>query len=183
MGSPVENNAHPDLGVLAGGLAIVIGGASGIGYALAKRSIVQGMHGIVVDIDSDAVNEAEDSLTESAITAGVDVVGYTVDVSSEVEVVKFRDSLTERFGGSSPTNEVTERMVANFKAHGMPPDQCADYVFEALRTGTFYILAEADEDPGHIHNQAKVRMDAILNDGRPFRPHSQFIAKVFSGRS
>ena len=88
----------------------------------------------------------------------------------------------ERFGGPTPSNEMVERMVANFKAHGMPPEQCADYVFDALSTGTFYILAEADEDPGHIHNQAKVRMDAMLGDGKPFRPHSEFIARVFRGR-
>ena len=304
MGSPVENNAHPDLSVLAGGLAIVTGGASGIGYALVKRSIAQGMHAVIVDIDSDAVAKAEETLADAAKESGVEVCGYSVDVSSEEEVLQLKDSLNERytnspvslvccnagvgagggvvgardidwdfvigvnvkgvanfvrafvpgmiqqdnpgalmatssqdglcaaqgvygvtkhacvalmealyqevrggisvhvlcpnvvatnivrsgthrperFGGPIPTNEHMERVVAGFKEHGMPPDQVANYVFEALRTGTFYALAEADEDPGHIYNQAKVRMDAILNDGRPFRPSSQFIARAFSHR-
>ena len=51
-------------------------------------------------------------------------------------------------------------------------------VFDAIRSGDFYILAEAENDPGHIRRQAEVRMDAILNGGKPYRPHSELIYRV-----
>lgn len=85
----------------------------------------------------------------------------------------------ERFGGPTPAGEGTLRVLDRFKRFGMPPSRCAEMVFQAIESGDFYILAEAEEDPGHIYNQAKVRMDAILNHGRPFRPPSKFIGKVF----
>ena len=49
---PKIGNAHADLADLAGGVAIVTGGASGIGYALAERSLAHGMHTVLADIDA-----------------------------------------------------------------------------------------------------------------------------------
>lgn len=300
-----ENNAHNDLATLAGGLAIVTGGASGIGYAILEESIRNGMHGVIADIDASAIEEAKSSLQILATEAGVKVHGIEVDVSSEESVRSFQSTLRneapdqpisllvcnagvgagggvigardidwdfvigvnvkgvanfvrvfvpemvqqegpgsfvatssqdglcaaqgvygvtkhacvalcealyqelrgalsvhvlcpnvvgtnivksgthrpERFGGPTPSSEMQEALVDRFKNFGMPPSLCASYVFNAIQSGDFYILAEADEDPGHIYNQAKVRMDAILNKGRPFRPHSPFISKVFSPNS
>ena len=299
------DNAHPDLTVLAGGVAIVTGGASGIGFALAEKAIRHGMHPVIADIDAGAITEAEAKLGPVAKAAGVAAFGFTVDVSSEEHVGEFADAVATRFpgkpisllccnagvGGGGPvltakdidwdfvlgvnvkgvanclrtfvpgmlsqgaagsvvttssqdglcaaqgvygvskhacvaltealhgevnsrlsvhvlcpnvvaTNivksernrperfggppEMTEqrasaqdRALEGFKAFGMPPSQCADLVFDAIRSGVFYILAEAEEDPGYVRLEAETRMNAVLNGTRPYRPRSEFLGKVF----
>ena len=62
---------------------------------------------------------------------------------------------------------------------GMPPALCADYVFDAISVGTFYILAEAPEDPDYVRREVETRMEAILAGSRPYRPKSEYIARVF----
>ena len=300
-----KDNAHPDLSVLAGGVAIVTGGASGIGYALVEKAIRQGMYPVIADIDADAITEAEARLGPAADAAGVETLGFMVDVSLEESVGKLGEAVSRRFpgkpisllccnagvGGGGPVlsaididwdfvlgvnvkgvaicirtfvpgmltqgapgsvmatasqdglcaaqgvygvskhacvaltealhGEVAGRLsvhvlcpnvvatnivgseskrparfggppkmteagsaardwiVGRFKELGIPPSQCADQVFDAMRTGVFYVLAEAEEDPGYVRLEAETRMDAILNGTRPYRPHSEFIAKVF----
>lgn len=299
-----DNNALRDLTKLAGGLAIVTGGASGIGYAILEAAIARGLHPVIADIDGEAINEAQSKLQGPADAAGLQVHAIEVDVSSEDSVREFQAALEaempgkpisllvcnagvgaggsvlgardidwdfvigvnvkgvanfvrvfvpsmlqqdapgsfvatssqdglcaaqgvygvtkhacvalcealyqelrgqlsvhvlcpnvvgtnivksgthrpERFGGPTPSSAAVDALADRFKEFGMPPSRCASMVFDAIESGDFYILAEAEEDPGHIYNQAKVRMDAILNHGRPFRPPSKFIARVFSPR-
>lgn len=296
-----DNNAHADLSKLAGGLAIVTGGASGIGYAILEAAISHGLHPVIADIDRDAIDEAREKLKRKADSNEQRIIGIEVDVSSEESVLSLQKTIAEempdvpisllvcnagvgagggvvgardidwdfvigvnikgvahfarhfvpkmleqdapgsfvatssqdglcaaqgvygvtkhacvalcealyqelrgllsvhvlcpnvvgtnivrsgthrpeRFGGPTPTTPATEALVDRFKNFGMPPSRCAEMVFQAIQSGDFYILAEAEEDPGHIYNQAKVRMDAILNHGRPFRPPSPFISRVF----
>lgn len=296
-------NAHPDLSVLAGGVAVVTGGASGIGFALAEKSIGLGLNAVLADIEAAAIREAEARLATAAQTAGVEVFGFTVDVSQETEVNALATAVAERFpgkpvsllccnagvGGGGPvlrasdidwdfvlgvnvkgvancirafvpgmlesggagsvvttssqdglcaaqgvygvskhacvaltealyqelqgrlsahvlcpnvvaTNIITSErnrperyggprgsgsnpIAERFKAFGMPPSRCADFVFDAIRTGTFYIMAEAEEDPGYIYSEAETRMRAILEGGLPYRPRSAFISKVFDPRT
>ena len=297
------DNAHADLAALAGGIAVITGGASGIGLALAEKAIEHGLHPVIADIEAAAIAAAEERLSAAADAAGVGVFGHRVDVSSEAEVMELAAAVAERFpqrplsllccnagvggggpvlrardidwdfvlgvnvkgvancirafvpnmiasdapgavvatssqdglcaaqgvygvskhacvalaealfqelrgrlsvhvlcpnvvatnivtsernrpqrfGGpheptaASPTNVIAER----FKALGMPPSRCADMVFDAIRSGTFYILAEAEEDPGFVHLEAETRMKAILEGGLPYRPRSEWISKVF----
>ena len=299
-----DNNAYADLEQLADGIAIVTGGASGIGYAIVESSLKNGLHAVIADIDTEAIGQAQQELMPIAKEAGVELLGIEVDVSSEESVQQLKYTLRaklpdkpisllccnagvgagggvlgaqdidwdfvmgvnikgvahfvrlfvpemlqqnapgsivatssqdglcaaqgvygvtkhacvalcealyqelrgqlsvhvlcpnvvgtnivksgthrpERFGGPTPSGEMQEKLAERFKTYGMPPSQVADYVFDAIKSGDFYILAEADEDPGHIYNQAKVRMEAILNKGRPFRPGSKFIARAFNLR-
>lgn len=296
-------NAHADLSVLAGGVAVVTGGASGIGFALAEKSISLGLHPVLADIEAPAVREAEARLAAAAKTANVEVLGFAVDVSQEAEVNALAAAVAERFparpvsllccnagvGGGGPvlrasdidwdfvlgvnvkgvancirafvpgmlergasgsvvttssqdglcaaqgvygvskhacvaltealyqelngrltahvlcpnvvaTNIITSernrptryggprnagpnRVAERFKAFGMAPSRCADFVFDAIRTGTFYIMAEAEEDPGYVYSEAETRMRAILDGGLPYRPRSAFISKVFDPRT
>ena len=297
------NNAYADLQALAGGVAVITGGASGIGLALAEKAIAHGLHPVLADIETAAIANAEAQLATAARAADVDVFGWRVDVSSETAVLELATAVKERFptrpvsllccnagvGGGGPvlrasdidwdfvlgvnvkgvancvrafvptmvasgapgsvvatssqdglcaaqgvygvskhacvaltealfqelggrlsvhvlcpnvvaTNIVTsernrperfggspaaralrrpQRIAERFKAFGMPPSRCADMVFEAIRTGVFYILAEAEEDPGFVYLEAETRMKAILEGGLPVRPRSAWITKIF----
>jgi NAD(P)-dependent dehydrogenase (short-subunit alcohol dehydrogenase family) len=87
----------------------------------------------------------------------------------------------ERFGGPQQIGEGVQRIADRFKSQGLPPSQCASEVFEAMRSGTFYVMAEAEKDPGYIRLEVTTRMDSILNGDRPFRPRSEWIAQIFTG--
>ena len=49
-----------------------------------------------------------------------------------------------------------------------------------MSDGTFYVVAESEDDPGYVHLEVETRMNSILQHERPFRPQSQLILKVFS---
>jgi NAD(P)-dependent dehydrogenase (short-subunit alcohol dehydrogenase family) len=89
----------------------------------------------------------------------------------------------DRFGKSPDMPEqmaaMRDQIQKRFLEMGMPPARCADMVFDAIKSGVFYILAETDDDPGYIRLEAETRMNAILNGDCPHRPRSEFISKVF----
>ena len=88
-----------------------------------------------------------------------------------------------RFGGPrGPSGDRPNPVAERFKAFGMPPSRCADLVFDAIRTGAFYVLAESEDDPGYVRLEAETRMKAILGNGLPYRPPSALIGKVFNPR-
>jgi rhamnulose-1-phosphate aldolase/alcohol dehydrogenase len=82
---------------LAGRVALITGGAGGIGLATARRLMDEGACVVLCDIDRDALAEAE---TELRKKYGTDVVASSwVDVTREDAVIAgFRDSAW-RFGG------------------------------------------------------------------------------------
>ena len=302
-GSHAVDNAYPDLQALAGGVAVITGGASGIGLALAEKAIAQGLHPVLADIEEAAIAAAQTHLAKAAQAANVEVFGHRVDVSSAAAVEEMVAAVQARFpnrpisllccnagvggggavlrareidwdfvlgvnvkgvancvrafvpkmaAGDAPgavvatssqdglcaaqgvygvskhacvaltealfqelggrlsvhvlcpnvvaTNIVTSernrpqrfggpvrsdvgsranRIAERFKAFGMPPSRCAEMVFEAIRTGTFYILAEAEQDPGFVYLEAETRMKAILEGGLPYRPRSAWISGIF----
>jgi NAD(P)-dependent dehydrogenase (short-subunit alcohol dehydrogenase family) len=65
------------VGTLDGKVALVTGGAGGIGSATARRMAAEGARVVVVDIDGVAIDEALATITD---TGGV-AVGFTADVS------------------------------------------------------------------------------------------------------
>lgn len=92
-------NAHPNLEVLAGGIAIITGGASGIGLGLAEAAIQRGMYPVLADIESAAITGAQASLQPAAEVAGVEVFGCSVDVSSAEAVTELGVAISQRFPG------------------------------------------------------------------------------------
>ena len=304
------DNAHSDLEALRGGIALVTGAASGIGFAIAQAAINKGISPVIVDIEEEAISTAVDRLTPSAKENGLDIFGFKADVSLEsdmqslataidkklpgrpisllacnagvgagggvltakevdwqfvlgvnlfgviygirtfvpkmleqdapgvVMATSSQDGLCaaqgvygvskhacvalmealhgevanrlsvhvlcpnvvatnivlsernrpERFGGNPVAYQENKDRISNpvaerFRSMGMPPSRCADMVFEAIESGVFYILAEAEEDPGYVYLEAETRMNAILNGTRPYRPRSEFISKIFNFRA
>jgi rhamnulose-1-phosphate aldolase/alcohol dehydrogenase len=82
---------------LAGRIALITGGAGGIGLATARRLLDDGACVVVCDIDHDALAHAESNLHKDY---GRDAaIGIPADVTSEAAIIKlFRDAAW-RFGG------------------------------------------------------------------------------------
>lgn len=84
-------DAAPAPGRLAGRVALVTGGASGIGLAAARRFVADGARVVVGDIDEGALASVADEL-------GEDVAAVRCDVTVEDDVARLADSAVERFG-------------------------------------------------------------------------------------
>jgi len=77
-----------------GKVAVITGGASGLGLAMAQRFGTAGMKIIIGDIETGALADAEASL----LAAGVEVVGRRTDVAESSELEALADLAYDRFG-------------------------------------------------------------------------------------
>jgi NAD(P)-dependent dehydrogenase (short-subunit alcohol dehydrogenase family) len=77
-----------------GRVAVVTGGASGIGLGLARRFAAEGMKIVIGDVEKDALDVAVGELRGS----GVDVEGVVTDVADPAQVQALADAALARFG-------------------------------------------------------------------------------------
>ena len=80
---------------LQGRVAIITGGASGIGLAMAQRFAAEGMNIVLGDIEQGALDAAVAGLRAS----GASAVGALVDVSDPVQMTTLADAARDEFGG------------------------------------------------------------------------------------
>jgi NAD(P)-dependent dehydrogenase (short-subunit alcohol dehydrogenase family) len=78
---------------LKGAVAVVTGGASGIGYALAKGALARGAKVVIADIRQDALDQAQTSLS-----TGGEVLAVRTDVSKYADLEKLAQAAIDRFG-------------------------------------------------------------------------------------
>jgi NAD(P)-dependent dehydrogenase (short-subunit alcohol dehydrogenase family) len=86
----------PPMEQLEGKVAVVTGGASGIGLALANRFAREGMRVVVADVERGALDEATEALADEF--GADDVAGVLTDVRDEVAVDALAAATFERFG-------------------------------------------------------------------------------------
>jgi NAD(P)-dependent dehydrogenase (short-subunit alcohol dehydrogenase family) len=79
---------------LIGKVAVITGGASGIGYALAECFGQQGCHIVLADIEEESLSESVARLRRS----GVDARGQVTDVANYDSVLRLRDFVDAIFG-------------------------------------------------------------------------------------
>ena len=79
---------------LQGKVAVITGGASGIGKAVAAKAAAEGMKVVIGDIEEGALKEAERDLA----AGGADVLAVVADVSDAASVRELRDRALDRFG-------------------------------------------------------------------------------------
>ena len=79
---------------LQGRTAVITGGASGIGLALAGRAVREGMNVVLADVEEAALNQALAELNPGATR----VIGVRTDVSRRDEVRTLADVAFEEFG-------------------------------------------------------------------------------------
>jgi NAD(P)-dependent dehydrogenase (short-subunit alcohol dehydrogenase family) len=103
---------------LEGKVAVVTGGGSGIGAALARACAAEGMHVFVADVDQGRAQEVAASVTG-------DSVAVRVDVSDEASVMALADEVARSSGcvdvlfnnaGVSPIGRVSECTDADWRA-------------------------------------------------------------------
>ena len=79
---------------LGGKVAVVTGGASGIGFALARRFVDEGMHIVLADVEEVALEQALSDLGDSSM----EVIAVPTDVSEAAEVDALATQVIDRFG-------------------------------------------------------------------------------------
>jgi NAD(P)-dependent dehydrogenase (short-subunit alcohol dehydrogenase family) len=79
---------------LGGKVAVVTGGASGIGLAMAQRFAGEGMKVVLADVEEQALGKAVAEMSER----GADVLGVPTDVSDADAVARLRDETLSKHG-------------------------------------------------------------------------------------
>jgi NAD(P)-dependent dehydrogenase (short-subunit alcohol dehydrogenase family) len=79
---------------LKGKVAVITGGAEGIGKAIAIAAAAEGMKLVLADIDADKLNATVEELAGT----GAEVIGLRTDVSQESSMQALADAAFERFG-------------------------------------------------------------------------------------
>lgn len=78
-----------------GRVAVITGGASGIGFAVAERLAAEGMKIVLADVEPSALDAAVKKLE----AGGAAVLGVRTDVSQAADVEQLAAKTLERFGG------------------------------------------------------------------------------------
>src|SRR5262245_30945303 len=81
-------------------VAVITGGASGIGLAAAMHFAANGMKVCIADIGGDSLKAAEARLSSVAPSGAAGIMAAKVDVSSRDEVVALEAAVQQRFGGT-----------------------------------------------------------------------------------
>src|SRR5476649_1589811 len=76
-------------------VAVITGGASGLGRAMAERFAREGMSIVLADIEPNALAQAEAEMK----AAGVRVIGVLTDVSKAADVEALAQKTLAAFGG------------------------------------------------------------------------------------
>jgi NAD(P)-dependent dehydrogenase (short-subunit alcohol dehydrogenase family) len=90
--------SHPAM--TANNVAVITGGASGIGLAAATRFAARGMKVCIADIGADRLKAAETRLASAAPGGAADVMAVAVDVSRIDDVRALESAVRQRFGGT-----------------------------------------------------------------------------------
>jgi NAD(P)-dependent dehydrogenase (short-subunit alcohol dehydrogenase family) len=90
--------SHPALS--PDNVAVITGGASGIGLAAAKRFVGFGMRVCIADVEAEKLSQAAAALSEAAPAGAANVMTAVTDVSNLDDVVRLESAVRERFGGT-----------------------------------------------------------------------------------
>ena len=89
---------HPALA--PNNVAVITGGASGIGLAAAMRFARLGLRICIADVGADKLSQAAAQLTAAAPEGAASVMTAVTDVSNLDEVARLEAAVRERFGGT-----------------------------------------------------------------------------------
>lgn len=90
---------HPAL--VPGAVAIITGGAAGIGLAVAKRWVAMGLRVCIADLGSEHVENAVNEVAAFSPNGVQNVVGFEADVSQRVDLKNLQRFVQQHFGSVS----------------------------------------------------------------------------------
>ena len=96
MSTPVRPPPHPAL--TPNRTAVITGGASGIGLAMAGRLAESGMNVCIADFDAEALGHAAEELEGRASQGADAILAVEADVASLESVEALRRAVLDRFG-------------------------------------------------------------------------------------
>src|SRR6267142_3735504 len=100
-GQSSPRRAHvPHPAMSANNVAVITGGASGIGLAAAMRFARLGMKVCIADLGTERLAEAETRISSVAPGGAADVMAAAADVSRIEDVSGLEIAVRERFGGT-----------------------------------------------------------------------------------
>jgi NAD(P)-dependent dehydrogenase (short-subunit alcohol dehydrogenase family) len=162
---------------LQGKVAVITGGASGIGRAVADKAVTKGMKIVLGDIEEGPLKTAVDDL----VGTGAEVLGVVTDVSDRASVEALRDAALERFGAvhlvhnnagiglGGPIWEVTEedwRWILGVNVWG---------VIHGVATFTPLLLEQGE---GHIVNTASIAGIIVAPFLGPYNATKQAVVAI-----
>jgi NAD(P)-dependent dehydrogenase (short-subunit alcohol dehydrogenase family) len=83
-----------------GAVAVITGGAAGIGLAAAKRFAGLGLRVAIADRGADRIARAVEAIATLSPNGAQDVLGFEADVSRLDDVQRLHAAVTDRFGGT-----------------------------------------------------------------------------------
>jgi len=140
-----------------GKVAVVTGGASGIGLALARRFATEGMKVVIADVEAGALDDATKALGEEF--GEDDVAGVLTDVRDPEAVEALADATFERFGAAHVVCNNAGVAVGGF-AWTVPADRWR-WIVDVNLMGVVngirsFVPRMIEQGEGHVVNTASV---------------------------
>jgi NAD(P)-dependent dehydrogenase (short-subunit alcohol dehydrogenase family) len=83
-----------------GSVAVVTGGAAGIGFAAAKRFAQLGLRVCIADLGADRLARAAHEIARMAANGATDVMAFEADVGNAEHLQRLETAVNDRFGGT-----------------------------------------------------------------------------------
>ncbi|KAJ6785056.1 hypothetical protein PWT90_05239 [Aphanocladium album] len=142
-----------------GSTALITGGASGIGLAVAKLCHVKGMNVLLVDRNAEALEHARLEIAgEGVDAAGPRVVTSVADVSLPEDWAALKDSALAKFGS-------VELLALNAGVGGKGTWGDSDYFRKILETNLFGVINGVNTFLPVVQEAAKTKPTAVIITG------------------
>jgi NAD(P)-dependent dehydrogenase (short-subunit alcohol dehydrogenase family) len=172
-----------DMKDLAGRIAVITGGGTGMGRELARQLVAEGCHVAMCDVSAAAMAETRRLCAADGLPQGLRVTTHVADVSDEAQILRFRDEVgaahdTDRIhllfnnagigGGGSLFVNTREEWERTFNI-------CWGGVYYGTRA---FLPMLRNADKGHIVNTSSV--NGFWASVGPMVPHTAYCAAKFA---
>ena len=182
-GRPGAPGTLPAMKDFAGKIAVITGGASGMGRELAVQLAAEGCHVSICDLSVDKMEETRNLALEAAPASDVRVSTHTADVSDEAAMLVFRDEVLAAHDTDHVNLLFNNAGISGggsiFTDSRESWDRCFGVCFGGVRWGTLAFLdALVAADEAHIVNTSSV--NGFWASIGPDRPHTAYSSAKFA---